>query len=327
MKYIKYIKNIIPIIIALVFITNSAFSVFAITASRDISLLAGQTAVIRFEFPDSMMVRGTVTVTDNSIFSDFQCLPGGDARGTYEVASGKFMLYNSSVEFTELVITVDIAADAAIGSSAVITIEYESSPDGKLPAEPKYDYSTVNITVDDIINHDTLKYAIADGESLLQEDYTIDSYAALTEALQTGVNALESTDPAVINAAQDEIFSAMENLVLADKKYTAAKEMRLVREKMEQLTEKIGKAVDNQDTSMAKAYLKNLADYQSRFENASDKVIQSKDKTVWMVLFFVALAGLIAAGYGVFTVYRKGKNGEYDITPIVDYDIDEDGVN
>ena len=300
--------------------------------------------------------------------------------------SGAAFFYGSNETEQEVTFTLAVDADAKDGDVITVTFDYEwSDAMGKMtvssnswtikvaestvptdPEEPtdpdeptdpeEPDYPVTPEEPSETVDYSELKKQIGIAESLVQGDYTAESWAKLAYALAAAKNALYSDDQDVVDAAAKALADAIAALVKMDysklEAAMASGEELAASDKLGNLWFQLFQAIQEGikligsgdqaavDACTAKILdlieqLKAaLAEANAEPEEIIKEVIVEKEPEgdycnismhrVWPILFFVSLAvNVVFVVLVVVYVVRRKKNAKDD-TPLVNYDIGDD---
>ncbi len=218
--------------------------------------------------------------------------------GTASVFEGTTLKEDISVDAT-LTLSVDAVAayNAAVAAAAALnerdyTAESWTALETALNATVGKDIAAATKAITDAtaalakaIDLGTLNAAIAAAEALTEEEYTTESWTALTTALEAAKAALTADDQAAVTAAADALYKAI-----------AALKAPVV-------------VLPETDTEPAETTPVEEPGWQS---------------PIWPVLFaiFLALTVALTVLIVVYLILKKKKEG--DDTPVVDYNIEDD---
>ena len=218
-KFSKIIAVLLVLVMALSFLP-AAF------AAGGVEVEAGKQATVSFAFTNVYGVDGEFTFSNPGMFSSVTYTYAGSVSGM--MANNKAIFSHYEPFAVTLVVNCTVAAGAKAGDTCDISFTYETADkDGNMSAwstatktvvvkaaaapQPtptpaptvKIDYSELNRQLD-----------IAAG--LNGKDYTAESWAALTDALNAGKAALSSTSQSTVDAAAKALAAAIANLVRMD---------------------------------------------------------------------------------------------------------------
>lgn len=300
-----------------------------------------------------------------------------------EATSAKAFFDGATEAVWEVTFTLAVNADAKVGDVITVVFDYEysdgqsmtvsgnsvsfvveekgtepSTPDEPTdPEEPEEPtYPEYPEEPSETVDYSELKKQIGIAESLVQGDYTAESWAKLAYALAAAKNALYSDDQDVVDAAAKALADAIAALVKMDySKLEAAMadgEALAKNDKLGNLWFQLFQAIQEGikligsgdqaavDACTAKILdlieqLKAaLAEANAEPEEIIKEVIVEKEPEgdycnismhrVWPILFFVSLAvNVVFVVLVVVYVVRRKKNAKDD-TPLVNYDIGDD---
>ena len=303
-----------------------------------------------------------------------------------EATSAKAFFDGSSESVWEVTFTLAVNADAKVGDVITVVFDYEysdghtmtvssnsvsfvveekgtepSTPDEPTepeePEEPEEPtYPEYPEEPSETVDYSELKKQIGIAESLVQGDYTAESWAKLAYALAAAKNALYSDDQDVVDAAAKALADAIAALVKMDysklEAAMASGEELAASDKLGNLWFQLFQAIQEGikligsgdqaavDACTAKILdlieqLKAaLAEANAEPEEIIKEVIVEKEPEgdycnismhrVWPILFFVSLAvNVVFVVLVVVYVVRRKKNAKDD-TPLVNYDIGDD---
>jgi hypothetical protein len=349
----------------------------ASAAGNTVTAAPGRVVELKFTYSQVYGVDGTFELSDpNNLVETWYVK--GFSGGAGEVTKGAAFLYSTDSRPHDIVITfvVVLREGNHLSGSATIKFKHATATDamGTMTG-----YTTDNATVkvrsgggggggenpDDPteptqpggLDYSMLERQIALANGLNQADYTKTSWETLSAALAYAMEAMESTDQAVIDEAAVFLKSAIAGLVRMD--YSALKaaledvSQWLEEEDLSDLWVRLMNAVNrgnglltsgDQDAVNAttaelqrllrelKAQMEDLKTPETVIQEVEVVVPPSEDfcnislHQIWPVLFFVSLGlNLVMAAVIVIYLVRKRKN-QKDDTPLVDYDIDDDAM-
>ena len=325
---------------------------------------------------------GYITVDGKATLRDLSS-DNGDTKLTGG-KSGSVFLYGTKEVEQVVNFTLAVDADAQAGDVITVYFNYEqsdamgnltvssnsvsfvveekgtepSTPDEPTePEEPEEpDYPVTPEEPSETVDYSELKKQIGIAESLVQGDYTAESWAKLAYALAAAKNALYSDDQDVVDAAAKALADAIAALVKMDysklEAAMASGEELAASDKLGNLWFQLFQAIQEGikligsgdqaavDACTAKILdlieqLKAaLAEANAEPEEIIKEVIVEKEPEgdycnismhrVWPILFFVSLAvNVVFVVLVVVYVVRRKKNAKDD-TPLVNYDIGDD---
>lgn len=308
--------------------------------------------------------------------------PTGNVELTGE-KSGAAFFYGAEAVKQEVTFTLAVAADAKEGDVITVTFDYEWSDamgqmtvgsnswsikveesdvpeeptDPEEPTEPEEpDVPVTPEEPSETVDYSELKKQIAIAESLVQGDYTAESWAKMAYALAAAKNALYSEDQDVVDAAAKALADAIAALVKMNyselEAAMASGEDLAASDKIGNLWFELFKAIQegakligSGDQAAVDACTAKILDLIEQLkaalaeQNAEPtevikEVIVEKEPEgefcnismhrVWPILFFVSLAlNVVFIVVIVVAVVRRKKNAKDD-TPLVNYDIGDD---
>ena len=296
-----------------------------------------------------------------------------------EAASAKAFFDSANENVWEVTFTLAVNADAKAGDVITVAFDYEYS-DGQtmtvssnswsvkveepiIPEDPTEPEEPEEPTEPEIpeepsetVDYSELKKQIAIAESLVQGDYTAESWAKLAYALAAAKNALYSEDQDVVDAAAKALADAIAALVKMDysklEAAMASGEELAANDKVGNLWFELFKAIqegvkligsgDQEAVDACTAKILDLieqlkaalAETGAEPEEIIKEVIVEKEPEgdycnitmhrIWPILFFISLAlNVVFIVVIVVAVIRRKKNAKDD-TPLVNYDIGDD---
>ncbi len=207
----KTMKIVLALLLSALLITMSFITAVASVVPATTETKSGEVVTIEFSYDNIAGIRGTFTITGDEIIKDIVFKPSSNFSGSYNEEEGIIAYYAPSAAKFVGTLEVTITDTAVAGDECKITLEYETTADGKLPTDPdyKYDYATIKIGVD----YTELNKQIAIAEKLDKSDYTDASWKALEDALKAAVEAKNSNSQATVDAAAEALKKAIKALV------------------------------------------------------------------------------------------------------------------
>lgn len=221
----RLISLLLTLIICLGTIPMAAISAYADPVSEEISAILGKTVTVEFQYKNITGIQGTMRLSNPNMFSNAKVTVKG-MDGSHNYKSDKILLwyYGSSVETCTVVVTFTLSDSAKPGDQCEINFEYETSVQGvEDPSIPDYKYDVVTVTVG--VDYRALQAQIDRANALLakEKEYTSASWSNMLIALAVARKALLSTDQAEVDAATNDLKTAIDNLVRAPIDYSELK--------------------------------------------------------------------------------------------------------
>ena len=206
-----------------------------------------------------------------------------------------------------------------------------------------------------VVNFDELNKQIAAAEALKESDYTAASWSALVTALANAKEARSYTSQSRVNAAMEDLKSAIASLeklnlqrlldaIAALKGYADQDELAQLIAQINGLLAKAEEALHSGDQAiidscavelenLLRSILSKLEDLKQTNTVIVEKPVPT-DPTddfcnigshiVWIVLFWISFASNVAVAAFIISYYFMKKKKTSDDTPLVDYDITDD---
>lgn len=208
----KTMKIVSVMFLSVLLITMSFISAFASVVPAITETNSGEVVTVQFNYDNIAGIRGTFTITGDEIIKKFVFKANDGFTGNYNAEEGIIAYFASSAKKFVGTLELTIADTAAVGDECKITLEYETTADGKLPTTPvyKYDYATIKIGAD----YTELNKQIAIAKKLDQDDYTVNSWKVLENALKEAEKAKNSNVQATVDAAAKSLADAIAGLKL-----------------------------------------------------------------------------------------------------------------
>lgn len=328
-------------------------------AAGTISVKKGCNAVLTYVGPEDFLKFGfepgmTSATVDSELGTEFEFTiqVGADAKpGEVITVEFNYILHDGSTE----------SENYGFNSVSFIVEEQVTEPTDPEPSEPEPTDPEPTIPVipeepSETVDYTELKKQIGIAESLVQGDYTAESWAELAYALAAAKNALYSEDQDVVDAAAKALADAIAALVKMDysklEAAMASGEELAANDKIGNLWFELFKAIqegvkligsgDQEAVDACTAKILDLieqlkaalAETGAEPEEIIKEVIVEKDPEgdycnitmhrIWPILFFISLAlNVVFIVVIVVAVIRRKKNAKDD-TPLVNYDIGDD---
>ena len=354
MKYRKTGTALLTAILLLAIVTPASLAV------NDASVNAGKTAALVFNFSDVFAMDGTFVIQDPDGIVKGHTISVTDTESVSVSVDGDHVWAVPNGEPTKTTVTVtvrvQIVGDAVAGKACTVLFSgvsnsSETEPGVGQPTEQSAKIRVRQPAVAKPVTVDlaALKAAESETENLQESDYTIESWAELSTALDNGRRAMNSKEQKEIDTATDALSKAVAGLVKIDrsKLERALEQVQAYRtsdslaEQWAQLSDavSVGRALWNSGDQAAidaaadqiTAVLSQLCSQMDelRAEELEEPQKESVEETictvtshkVWSVLFFVSVA--LNAGLVLVILFQKRKKITDD-TPLVDYDISDD---
>lgn len=382
MKTIKRIFAIVTVLALAISITITSFAA--------IQVEKGNTVTITFTLSDIYGADGNFEFSNPDLFTSVNYNKVSSLNGNVE--AGRFFLYGNGDDvksYATINVTVTVKKSAEAGETCDITLNYRESLDsyGSEMSEWKSMTQTVVVkeaettapvtepvtetkapdtqptpitdTDDEPIDRTDIDYTellrqIAVAQSLVENEYTIDSWDAMQEQLRAATALKTSKKQGEVDAGARALEKAIAALVKLD--YSKLKKANETAKALEncahgplwfKLFESLGKVdemLKSRDQDEINALTKEIEDIIEEIkkdcpdcgkENVKEiikevPVLPEGDycnitsHKVWPILFFISLAINLALGGLIAWFFLKRKQNQKDDTPLVDYDIGDD---
>lgn len=218
-KFSKLIAVLLVLVMALSFLP-AAF------AAGGVEVEAGKQATVSFAFTNVYGVDGEFTFSNPGLFDSIKYEYAGSVSGM--MANNKAIFSHYEPFAVTMVVKCTVSANAKPGDKCDVSFTYETADqDGNMSA-----WSTVTKTVvvkaaaapqptptpapTVKIDYSELNRQIDIAAGLDGKEYTAESWAALTDALNAGKAALSSTNQNTVDAAAKALADAIKGLVRMD---------------------------------------------------------------------------------------------------------------
>ncbi|MBQ3869718.1 MAG: hypothetical protein II777_04150 [Clostridia bacterium] len=367
--------------------------VLAITAAMSVTVYgaieaeAGKSVTVTFTVEDVYGVDGYFEFSNRSLFKSIKYSYSGKISG--DISNDKIFLYGSNEVDVKITVTASIAKNAKVGSSCDIKLTYEKSDVNgsmsdwmemtktvKVKAAPPPDTEppttaapvteppeTEPPVTEPKIDYTELLRQIEIATSLIEFDYTTESWARVAAALEKAKELLESKSQSEVDNGARELADAISALVRvnygalrkaverakgldeacahgnlwfkltgllaqADKILVEGEERDQA--KADELAAKINETVDEilrdyANHSKETQIVKEFITVEVPIE-PTDPYCNIPMHKVWPVLFFIALGIILILTALYFIFFMKRRTNRKDDMPIVDYDIADDDV-
>lgn len=213
----KYIVVFICILLCF-----TAISVSAETVDSEVVAEPNEEVIVQFEFSNIAGINGTFNLSNPSLFTEIDVEVEG-LQGFYNKDNGMIAYYGPKPVDVVINLKLTVINTASVGDTCDITFVYESTKDGKLPAEPVYEYNYATVRIVNSINFDKLKAQIVRAEALNEDDYTAVSWARMKSALNKAKLALTSRDQKEVDTCAENLKAAIDSLVEVSIDYSELK--------------------------------------------------------------------------------------------------------
>ncbi len=208
----KTIKIVLAMLLSALLITMSFITATASVVPTTTETVSGKVVTLKFAYDNIAGIRGTFTVTGDKIIKKAVFNQNDGFTGNYNEDEGIIAYFASSAKDFVGTLEITVTDTAAVGDECKITLEYETTTDGKLPTTPvyKYDYATIKIVADCT----ELNKQIDIAKKLDKDDYTAATWEALENALKKANDVKKTTSQATVDAAAKALADAIAGLKL-----------------------------------------------------------------------------------------------------------------
>lgn len=362
-------------VLCLVFVIGVLLTCVPMASAEIMILDPEESTTFTLEYTDVCAVEGQIIFTNPSIISNIKYdITNCNMEGLVE--NGTIFLYSSDPNGVsgKIDITITIHSGAVKGASCDVIFQYATTgPESTLPGEVQTIVNTVTVStagaepppvtepptvpVDPPTYADTtaLREQISIAENLTYYDYTRESWADVSAALDNARNHLDSRSQSAVDAATAQLKKALAGLVGMDySALIAAMEEAADMAQYEDISLTWNRFVQ----ALENARILRTSGDQAAVDAAADELLESKDAllkaleemgkivevekpveiptepdytycnniwhTILLIVFIASFAlNLVLIAIIVFYSVRK-RNNQLDNTPLVEYNIDDD---
>ena len=210
----KITKRILVLLLIAIMASGAVIPAFAAVGPSQTEGRAGQMLTVVFEYKDIASINGTITYSNPNLFSDIKISTTGLTSGAYYPQNGEIAYFGVDPVDCTIILFLTVADSAQIGDACTITLKYETSVDGDLPADPQYKYDTVTVTVKEFVDYSALSFLVDKAELLDINDYTATSWIFLELALENAKANLSAQTQSEVDKAYNRLKTAMDALVI-----------------------------------------------------------------------------------------------------------------
>lgn len=362
-------------VLCLVFVIGLLLTCVPMASAEIMILDPEESTTFTLEYTDVCAVEGQIIFTNPSIISNIKYdITNCNMDGLVE--NGTIFLYSSDPNGVsgKIDITITIHSGAVKGASCNVIFQYATTaPESTLPGEVQTIVNTVTVStagaepppvtepptvpVDPPTYADTtaLREQISIAENLTYYDYTRESWADVSAALDNARNHLDSRSQSAVDAATAQLKKALAGLVGMDySALIAAMEEAADMAQYEDISLTWNRFVQ----ALENARILRTSGDQAAVDAAADELLESKDallkaleemgkivevekpveiptepdytycNNIWhtiLLIVFIASFALNLVLIAIIVFYSvKKRNNQLDKTPLVEYNIDDD---
>lgn len=362
-------------VLCLVFVIGLLLTCVPMASAEIMILDPEESTTFTLEYTDVCAVEGQIIFTNPSIISNIKYdITNCNMEGLVE--NGTIFLYSSDPNGVsgKIDITITIHSGAVKGASCDVIFQYSTTaPESTLPGEVQTIVNTVTVStagaepppvtepptvpVDPPTYADTtaLREQISIAENLTYYDYTRESWADVSAALDNARNHLDSRSQSAVDAATAQLKKALAGLVGMDySALIAAMEEAADMAQYEDISLTWNRFVQ----ALENARILRTSGDQAAVDAAADELLESKDallkaleemgkivevekpveiltepdytycNNIWhtiLLIVFIASFALNLVLIAIIVFYSvKKRNNQLDKTPLVEYNIDDD---
>ena len=264
------------------------------------------------------------------------------------------LIFLLSLYWTPMALAVGETSTGEGNTTAEDNTQNENTEDNSEKEEPKTEIVTQYIYIGtSTIDYAALNRQIAIANGLRENDYTKESWAVLTAALETATYAQDSTNQDVVDSAAEELrvaitelvsmdFSALDKAILLAKEYIGGEEYEMVillsnliikaeglfssgdQAAVDACVEEINLAVSQYVESLPEEVEPEVIVKEVQVEvPPSDDYCNISKHYLWPILFFISIGVNLLLVAAIVLIFRRRKLRGEDV-PLVAYDIDDD---
>lgn len=362
-------------VLCLVFVIGLLLTCVPMASAEILILDPEESTTFTLEYTDVCAVEGQIIFTNPAIISNIKYdITNCNMEGLVE--NGTIFLYSSDPKGVsgKIDITITIHSGAVKGASCDVIFQYATTaPDSTLPGEVQTIVNSVTVStagaepppvtepptvpVDPPTYADTtaLREQIAIAENLTYYDYTRETWADVSAALDNARNHLDSRSQSAVDAATAQLKNALAGLVGMD--YSALIAAMEEAADMAQ-HEDIAQAWNRFVAALENARIQRTSGDQAAVDAAADELLDSKDalikaleemgkivevekpvevptepeytycNNIWHTILLIVCIASVALNLvliAIIVLYSvKKRKNQQDNTPLVDYNIDDD---
>ena len=191
----KFTKNLFALLLTAVLVFTMSIPAFAAVTTDVVTVEAGKTVSLTYKYTDVAGIYGVFALSNPDMISSLKItIPElGLEEVEYNEKDGRFSYFLSDNMTFDIVLEVVVAATAKAGDKCEVTFKHEAvSEEGVLPEEESLTVDTITIVVAEApveLDYSKLEALIDDANALVEDEYTEDSWKAMSEVL-AGAEAL-----------------------------------------------------------------------------------------------------------------------------------------
>lgn len=213
----KMTKRLLVLMLTVMLMFSAVSPAFAQVAPPEATVKAGDTIDVEFKYESIAGINGTFTYSNSDLFAGVDVKFTGLA-GIYNPNNGTVLCFAENVAPESIItISLTVSDDAVEGDTCTITFEYEiPDSNGQLPAVPEWKYESVTITIGSSVDYTELNRQINIAEGLNELEYSKKSWdnSNIVTLLANAIDARNSNDQGVVDAAAKALADAIASLVL-----------------------------------------------------------------------------------------------------------------
>ena len=216
----KFTKNLFALLLTAVLVFTMSIPAFAAVATDVVTAKAGETVSLTYKYTDVAGIYGAFTLSDPDMVSSLKItIPDlGLDEVEYNEADGRFSYFLSDNMTFEIVLEIVVASTAKAGDKCEVTFKHEAvSEDGVLPEKEHFTVDTITIVIEEtpvVLDYSALEVLVKYADSLVEDEYTEESWAAM-EAVLADAKALLDNRDAETQQEIDDMVAALQAAIKA----------------------------------------------------------------------------------------------------------------
>ncbi|MBR3909248.1 MAG: FIVAR domain-containing protein [Clostridia bacterium] len=209
----QFFKKLFAIVLVLTLVFCINLPASAAVSPTKKSVNPGDVVTLKYTYKGIAGINGEFIYSNPALFSNVKFNISGLSMGKYNDKTKQIAFFGTEPVNCTITLTLTVAKNAKIGDKCDITLKYETTADGDMPAVPDYKYDKSTVSVVEKLDFSDLKALVNKADGLKKSLYTPETWAPFDTALKAAKNALnKATTQKEIDSAESDLKAAMNAL-------------------------------------------------------------------------------------------------------------------
>ncbi len=208
----KNFKRLFAFLAVVLLVLSTQITAFAAAVPPSTVAAPGDIVTISFEYGGIGGIYGVLSFSNPDMIEDVEISVDPDFQG--RLNNYTMAYFSTSPKTFSATLKITIADTAVEGDECEVTLQYETTVDGRVPDTQVYSYETSLIVIEEEIDYSALLEQIAIVEALDEDEYTEESWNAMMLVYEQAKNLVDNASTQKeVDDLTDALKEAIANLV------------------------------------------------------------------------------------------------------------------